>query len=93
MRRVNGLRWSRSNAQRIQAHNHNDQNSGLMRPPQDRPDQPAQVEADGAQHGVQGIAQCPLQPAAFHAMVVFEVTDGRLDGLPPLQPTALRPAQ
>ena len=37
------------------------------------PQQPAQVVAGGAQHGIQRIAQLPLEPAAIHPVIRLEV--------------------
>jgi hypothetical protein len=51
--------------------------------------QPADVEARGAQHRVQRITAGTLQPAAIHAVIALGVADGWLDGLAALEPLAL----
>ena len=44
----------------------------------DRAQQPAQVVAGGAQHGVQRVTHGARQPAAIHAVVRLRMADGRL---------------
>jgi len=46
----------------------------------DRAQQPAQVVARRA---TDGIAERTLEPAAIHAVISLQVSNGRLDGLPP----------
>jgi hypothetical protein len=53
------------------------------------PEQPAQVVAGRAEHGMQSITQLPTQPAAIHAVIRLQVPDGWLDRLAAPEPTPL----
>jgi len=54
-----------------------------------RTQQPAQVVARGAQHGMRRIAGLPFEPAATHTVVVLHMADDRFNRLASLGPTSL----
>jgi len=51
----------------------------------DHPQQPANVIARCTQHGMHRIARLALEMTAIHAVVGFQMTDDRFNGLPPLE--------
>ena len=56
----------------------------------DHAQQPADVVACCAQHGMQPVTRLPFEVAAVHAVIGFEMPDDGLDGLtPPQQPSLL----
>ena len=66
-----------------------DQKKGCQPLGGDRSQQPTNVEPGCAQHRVQRVATAAAEPAAIHPVVALGVTDGRLDGLAPLEPASL----
>ena len=55
----------------------------------DHPQQPANVIARGKQHGMNRIARLPLEMTAIHAVIGFQMTDDRFNGLSPLEQAPL----
>jgi len=70
-----------------------DKKDGPQTQANNRPQQPAQVVARGAQHGMKRIAGLPFEPATPHTVVVLHMADDRFDRLASLEPTSLRASQ
>jgi hypothetical protein len=70
-----------------------DKKDGPQTKANNRTQQPAQVVASGAQHGMQRIAGLPFEPATTHTMVVLHMADDRFNRLSSLERAALRAGQ
>lgn len=70
-----------------------DKKDGPQTQASNRAQQPAQVVARGAQHGMRRIAGLPFEPAATHTVVVLHMADDRFNRLSSFEPAALRASQ